>query len=410
MLDVEVDPAEAGFDGDRLGRIERHFSRYVDDGRLPGWLAVLTRHGRIVHVAAYGERDVQAGLPIEHDTLFRLFSMTKPITAVAAMMLYEEGAFELKDPVSAFIPSFADCRVYREGSAIRPVTEAMVEPMLVWHLLTHTSGLTYGFHHFHPVDAMYRAAGYEWASPAGVDLAESCDRWAALPLQFQPGTEWNYSVASDVVGRIVEVISGQTLDRFFAERIFGPLGMSDTSFWVDEPERKRLATLYMPEAGTRRAVPINLGRSAASRPALLSGGGGLISSAADYNRFTQMLRGRGELDGVRLLGDRTVRYMTRNHLPGGVALEDYGRSPFAETTYAGVGFGLGFSAMMDAAANKVLASEGDFGWGGAASTVFWVDPAEDITAVFLTQLVPSSTYSIRSQFKQLVYQALVDRL
>lgn len=408
-LKVEIDPAEAGFDAERLARVDAHFARYVDDGLLPGWMIVVSRGGRVVHLSTYGERDKEAGLPVELDTMFRLYSMTKPITSVAAMMLYEEGAFELKDPVGRYIPSFNDVRVYRGGSALAPVTEPVIEPVRVWHLLTHTSGLTYGFHHAHPVDAMYRNAGYEWGSPPGKDLEACCDEFAALPLLFQPGTEWNYGVSTDVLGRLVEVVSGMALDEFFRTRIFEPLGMSDTAFFAKDADHHRLAALYFPEPGTRRAVRLDaMGNDALTPPVFLSGGGGLVGTAADYNRFAQMLLHEGELDGVRLLGSRTVRYMTRNHLPGGVDLEAFGRPLFAETTFDGVGFGLGFSVVDDPVKTKVLSSPGDFGWGGAASTVFSVDPAEGITTLFLTQLLPSSTHPIRPQLRQLVYQALVD--
>ena len=408
-LKVEIDPAEVGFDAARLARIDSHFARYVEDGRLPGWLLLVSRKGHIVHLATEGQRDMEAGLPIELDTIFRIYSMTKPITSVAAMMLYEEGGFELKDPVSRYIPSFKDIRVFSGGSALAPVTEPATEPVRIWHLLTHTAGLSYGFHHVHPVDAMYRAAGYEWGSPPGKDLAQCCDDWAALPLVFQPGTEWNYGVNTDVLGRVIEVVSGQSLDDFFRTRIFEPLGMNETGFALDEAEQHRLAALYFPQPGTGDAVRLDaLGQVATTPPDALSGGGGLVSTAADYHRFTQMLVNEGELDGARLLGTRTVRYMTRNHLPGGADLEAFGRPLFAETTFDGVGFGLGFSVVDDAVKTKVLSTVGDYGWGGAASTAFWVDRAEQITALFMTQLLPSSTHPIRSQLKQLVYQALID--
>jgi len=408
-LKVEIDPAEAGFDAARLARIDTHFAKYVDDGRLPGWLLVVSRGGQVVHVSTCGQRDMEAALPIELDTLFRVYSMTKPITSVAAMMLYEEGGFELKDPVHRFIPAFRDARVYRQGSAMAPVTEPATEPIRIWHLLTHTAGLTYGFHHVHPVDAMYRAAGYEWGSPPQKDLAACCDDWASLPLVFQPGTEWNYGVSTDVLGRVVEVVSGQSLDEFMRTRIFEPLGMGETAFFVPEAGQHRLAALYAPTPGTRKAFRFDaMGKVSTETPAFLSGGGGLVSTAADYHRFTQMLVHEGELDGVRLLGTRTLRYMTRNHLPGGADLEAFGRPLFAETTFDGVGFGLGFSVVDDAVKTKVLSTRGDYGWGGAASTAFWVDPSEHITALFLTQLLPSSTHPIRPQLKQLVYQSLVD--
>jgi CubicO group peptidase (beta-lactamase class C family) len=403
-LAVEQDPAEAGFDPQRLERIDRHFARYVDDGRLPGWLAVIARDGRIVHVGRSGLRDVEAGLPVEPDTLWRIYSMTKPITSVAAMMLWEEAGFELKDPVARFIPSFADVRVWRGGNQNKPVTAPAVEPVRIWHLLTHTSGLTYGFHYSHPLDGIYRANGYEFGSPPGCDLAACCDAWAGMPLLFEPGTEFNYGVSTDVLGRIVEVISGQSLDVFFKERILDPLGMTETGFVAADPDR--LAALYTP--GLVRND--RMGAAALREPQFLSGGGGLVSSAADYHRFTRMLLGEGAADGVRLLGSRTLRYMARNHLPGGAELEAFARpgGAFTETQFDGVGFGLGFSVVEDPAAGKVACSRGELAWGGLASTGFWVDPAERITAHFFTQLMPSSTYPLRTQLRQLVYQALVD--
>jgi CubicO group peptidase (beta-lactamase class C family) len=408
-LNVEVEPGAVGFDAARLARIESHFARYVDDGRLPGWLILVSRGGRIAYLGRHGYRDLESRMPVEWDTLFRIYSMTKPVTAVAAMMLYEEGAFELKDPVSRFIPAFGDARVYRGGSALKPVTEPAMEPMRIWHLLTHTAGLTYGFHHAHPVDTLYRAAGFEWGPPDGLDLAACCEAWASLPLLFQPGTEWNYSVATDVLGRVIEVVSGQSLDRFFAERIFQPLGMSDTRFWVGEEDAGRLAAFYSPQPGTLRAVRNDaMDRVTRQPPVCCLGGDGLVSTVADYHRFTQMLLRGGELGGIRLLSNRTLRYMTRNHLPGGVDLETFGRPLFAETTFDGIGFGLGFSVTLDPVANKVLCSAGEFAWGGAASTAFWVDPAEDITVLLFTQLFPSSTHPLRPQLRQLVYQALVD--
>ncbi|MEY2567953.1 MAG: hypothetical protein QOE35_2482 [Actinomycetota bacterium] len=407
-LKVEVEPAEVGFDAERLARLDTHFARYVDDGRLPGWLALVARRGQVAHLSTYGQRDVEAGLPVEIDTLFRIYSMTKPITSVAAMMLFEEGAFELKDPVSRFIPSFADARVWRGGSSVKPLTEPATEPLRIWHLLTHTSGLTYGFHYAHPVDAMYRAAGFEWGVPPGADLEAACDMWAALPLVFQPGTEWNYGVSTDVLGRVVEVASGQPLDRFFQERIFEPLGMTDTAFWAPPADVDRLAALYIPGSGGRATRMDVMGDQAKSCPTCFSGGGGLVSTAADYHRFTQMLLHGGAVDGVRLLGPRTVAYMASNHLPGGADLEQVGRPLFAETTFDGVGFGLGFSIVLDPVANKVPGNAGEFAWGGAASTAFWVDPVDEITCIFLTQLLPSSTHPIRSELKRVVSQALVD--
>ncbi len=407
---ITADPAEAGFDATRLARIDAHFQRYVDDGRLPGWQVLVSRGGQLVHSSTSGVRDLASATPWSDDTVVRMYSMTKPITSVAAMMLYEEGLFELKDPVAKFIPSFADTQVFRSGSFLKPVTEPVTEPMQVWHLLTHTSGLTYGFHNSHAVDAIYRKNGFEWGYPPGEDLAQITDRWAALPLVFQPGTGWNYSVSTDVLGRIVEVISGQPLDEFIRTRVTEPLKMSETEFWVPAERADRLASLYVPNPADGTAVPAPgpMGGGLDERPAMISGGGGLTGTAADYLRFAQMLLNKGELDGVRLLGSRTVEFMTRNHLPGGVDLEQFGQSTFSETQFDGVGFGLGFSVVLDPVANEVLSSAGEFAWGGAASTAFWVDPKEDICTVFLTQLLPSSTHPIRPQLKQLVYQALGD--
>ncbi len=402
------DPAAQGFDADRLARIDTHFQRYIDDGRLTGWQVAVSRGGQVVHHSTAGHRDRDAELDWADDTVVRLYSMTKPITSVAAMLLYEEGAFELKDPVSRWIPAFADARVYRNGSAMKPITDPITEPVRMWHLLTHTAGLTYGFHHQHVTDAIYRAKGFEWGVPADMDLAAACDAWASMPLAFQPGTEWNYGVSTDVLGRVVEIISGLSLDEFFRQRIFEPLGMTDTGFVVRDDQADRAARLYSPHPGTGQAFISPLETPATKPPSMLSGGGGLWGTASDYLRFCHMLMGRGEVGGARLLGSRTVDYMARNHLPGNADLEAFGRPLFAETAFDGVGFGLGFSVQLDPSAYRVLSSPGEYAWGGAASTAFWCDPVEDIAVVFLTQLLPSSAHPIRSQLKQLVYQALVD--
>ena len=249
-LTVSTDPAEVGMDPTRLDRIDRRLARWVDDGQLPGFLVTVARHGRLVHVGRYGHRDVENGLPVEEDTRWRIYSMTKPVTSVAAMMLYEEGAFELGDPITKWLPEFAETRVYVAGSAQKPVTAPQVEPIRVWHLLTHMSGLTYGFHHAHPVDAMYRAMGHEWGTPPGADSAEVCRQWAGIPLLFQPGSEWNYGVSTDVLGRLVEVISGMPLDEFFEQRIFAPLGMRNTSFGLrPDDDVDSLARLYLATPG-----------------------------------------------------------------------------------------------------------------------------------------------------------------
>jgi len=405
-LAVEVEPGEVGFDATRLARIGAYLQRYLDDGLLPGYLLAVTRYGRVAYLATGGWQHVEDRVPLRTDSLFRIYSMTKPITTVAAMMLYEQGQFELSTPVSRFIPAFADVRVYAGGSDLKPLSVPATEPMRMGHLLTHTSGLTYGFHRTHPVDALYRAAGFEWGYPADVDLASACDIWAGLPLLYQPGAEWVYSLATDVLGRVVEVLSGQTLEEYFAEHILGPLGMADTSFGVPAAKTARLARLYLAAPGGGIVAGDTLGAEPLQRT-LFSGGGGLVSCAHDYHRFSQLLRRGGELDGVRLLGPRTVAYMTRNHLPGGADLEQFGRPLFAETPLRGVGFGLGFSVVIDPVRAGTLGNAGEYGWGGAASTAFFIDPVEQTTLLFFTQLLPSSTLPLRTYLRQLVNQALV---
>jgi CubicO group peptidase (beta-lactamase class C family) len=408
-LQVTADPAGVGVDTTRLARIDRHFAGYVEDGRLAGWQVVVARHGQVVHSSVHGRRDVEADLPVEQDTLWRIYSMTKPITSVAALSMLEEGAFELNDPVSRFIPSFADVRVWAGGSSQSPRTVAATEPVRMWHLLSHTSGLTYGFMNAHPVDTIYRDHGFDFGTAHGLDLAACVDAWAGLPLLFNPGEQWSYSVATDVLGRVLEVIAGKGLDQVLAERVLDPLGMSDTRWWVDTPDADRLAALYAPHPATGKAVRLDaVGQAALRAPVMLSGGGGLVSTAGDYLRFTEMLRRGGELDGVRVLGPRILAYATRNHLPGGADLTAFGSGQFSEVAYGGVGFGLGFAVTVDPTAGKTVSSPGEFTWGGAASTAFWVDPVEDLVAIFLTQLLPSSTHPIRTQLRTLVHQALVD--
>jgi CubicO group peptidase (beta-lactamase class C family) len=410
-LKVEADPAEVGLDAERLERIDTRLARYVDEGKLPGWLVTVSRHGKLVHVASRGQRDIEAGLPVETDTIWRLYSMTKPITSVAAMMLYEEGAFELTDPVSQFVESFGNVRVFAGGTDLLPATVPATEPVRIWHLLTHTAGLTYGFHRAHPVDAMYRAAGFDIGQRPEMDLAAACDVWASKPLLFQPGSEWTYSVATDVLGRVVEVASGMSLDEFFASRILRPLGMTDTAFYASAEQLPRLAALYARGPG-QKAVRADALDEARQAPVMLSGGGGLVSTAADYNRFMAMLvdlpsSPAGSLDGVRLLSPRTVAYMGRNHLPGNADLESFGRPLFAEVPFRGVGFGLGFSVVIDPTGGKYVSSAGEMAWGGAASTAFWIDQAEGLAVSLFTQLIPSSAHPLRSVLRQLVYQAIV---
>ena len=405
---VDQDPAAVGVDPDRLGRIDDHLRRYVDEGRLAGWQVHITRRGQTVHASVHGSRDLEAGRPVEQDTLWRIYSMTKPVTSVAAMQLYEQGRIRLNDEVSRYLPEFADMRVLIGGNAEQPKTVPATQPVRLWHLLTHTAGLTYAFTKSSVLDQMYGLHRADQLVDWEADLAEMCRRWGSLPLLFEPGTGWNYSVATDVLGRVVEVVTDQRLDEVFAEQVFAPLGMKETRWWVDAEDAGRLAALYAPHPATGQAVRYDdLGKHAFTAPTMLSGGGGLISTAVDYARFTSMLVRGGELDGERVLGPRTLAYMTRNHLPGGGTLAALGRGMFAETAYDGVGFGLGFGVSVDPVATKVTTSPGEYTWGGLASTAFWVDPAEELTVHFYTQLVPSSTYPIRTELRQLVYSAIV---
>jgi CubicO group peptidase (beta-lactamase class C family) len=405
-LSITTDPAEVGLDAGRLERLDRRLARWVDEGQLPGFLVTVARHGELVHVGRYGHRDVEAGLPVTDDTRWRIYSMTKPVTSVAAMSLYEEGAFELTDPISRWLPEFAETRVYTGGPAQKPVTVPLMTPIRVHHLLTHTSGLTYGFHHASQVDELYRLRGHEWGTPPGADSAEVTRQFAAMPLLFQPGSEWNYGVSTDVLGRLVEVVAGKPLDEVFAERVFGPLGMTETSFGLrPEDDVTSLAQLYGPGVVP---LPAPFAQAAHRKPTFLSGGGGLVSTAGDYLRFVEMLRAGGVApSGERVLGSRTLAHMTRNHLPGNADLETFGRPLYAETPLRGVGFGLGFSMVLDPVRYGGVASAGTYSWGGAASTEFFVDPVEDLTVSFYTQLLPSSTLPMRNYIRPLVQQALL---
>jgi CubicO group peptidase (beta-lactamase class C family) len=360
----------------------------------------VAHHGEVVHASTYGLADVEAGRPVADDTLWRIYSMTKPLTSVLAMLLWEEGEFQLTDEVSRWIPAFADVQVWDKGSATSPFLVPAVEPVRMWHLLSHTSGLTYGFMQVHPVDAVYRAAGFEFGWPSGYDLSAACDAWARLPLRFQPGTAWGYGVSTDVLGRVIEVITGKRLDVVMKERLLDPLGMTDTRWYVEGADVDRTAALYAAFEG--KAIRYDVFGGAAYREPLgHAGGAGLISTAADYLRFeTMLLR-----DGDGLLAPRTLELMTRNHLPGDLAACNTGG--FAETVLEGVGFGLGFAVVMDPVPARGASSVGEFYWGGLASTAFWVDRQTGVTASFYTQLMPSSTYPIRAELRQLVYSALL---
>ncbi|MGW2381674.1 serine hydrolase domain-containing protein [Streptomyces sp. NPDC001658] len=408
QLRQEVDPTEAGLDPKALDRLDQHVAHFVDEGRLPGFLVSVARGGRVAHLTTHGHRDLAAGLPVEADTLWRIYSMTKPVTAVAALLLVEEGRLSLDDPVDRHLPAFAEPRVYVEGSGADMVTRPAHGPIRVRHLMTHTSGLTFAFYHSHPVDALYRAAHLDSSVVPGSTLAETVDVYASLPLQFEPGTQWNYSVASNVLGRIIEVVSGQPLDTFFAERIFGPLGMTDAGFRVTDEQAPRLAELYGDaDVGGIEPIP---GLPLRGRPRFLSGSGGMVASAHDVHRFMELLRRRGELDGTRLLTPESVDLMTSNHLPGGADLRACGSKPAHDDPgNDGVGFGLGVSVVIDPTRTNAPAGLGTYGWSGVATTTFWVDPGRDLTVQFMTQLRPKSSLALYPELKRLVHEAVADQ-
>lgn len=407
-LHVSADASEFGFDPTRLERIQHHFSKYAEDGRLAGWLATISRGGELVWKGSAGYQDRENNIPVHDDTIWRIYSMTKAITSVAVMMLFEEGKFDLHDDAGKWIPALANPRVYIGGTAADPKTRPANGPVKIHHLLSHTAGLTYGFTLMHPVDEMYRKKGYEFGWPKGQTLEGAVDDWSSFPLVHDPGAGWNYSVSVDILGRLVEIWSGMTLDKFLRTRILDPLGMNDTDWYVPEEKESRLARLYVPYQG--QSFPYDeIGNGALRWPSVLGGGGGLVSTAHDYERFIGMLRGGGELGGVRLLSRRTIDLMTRNDIAGNQDVATVARDDsHDDINMMGVGYGLGFAVMMDQTKCKVLTSEGSYFWGGAASTVFWVDPVEDMTVQFFTQLLPSRTYPIRRELSTLVYQALVD--
>ncbi|MDX3573225.1 serine hydrolase domain-containing protein [Streptomyces sp. ID05-47C] len=407
QLRQEVDPTEVGLDAKALDRLDQHVAHYVDEGRLPGFLVAVARGGRIAHLTAHGHRDLAAGLPVESDTLWRIYSMTKPVTSVAALMLMEEGRLSLDDPVAAHLPAFADPRVYVGGSGEDMETRPAGRPPLVRHLMTHTAGLTFAFYQCHPVDALYREAGLESAVLPGSDLATTVEAYARLPLQFEPGTQWNYSVATNVLGRIIEVVSGRPLDEFLAERIFRPLGMPDAGFQVTDDQAGRLAELYGgTDEGGIEPIP---GLPLFGRPRFLSGSGGMVATAYDIHRFMELLRRRGELDGTRLLKPETVDLMTRNQLPDGADLRTVGSRPaHDEPGNDGVGFGLGVSVVTDPARTQAPSGLGTYGWSGVATTTFWVDPSRDLTVQFLTQLRPKKSLKLYPDLKRLVHEAVTD--
>ncbi len=402
-----VDPRDVGLDADQLAHIDRHLQRaYIDPAKIAGCLTLVARAGRIAHLSCLGSMDRERRRPLHEDTIFRIYSMTKPITSVALMQLYEQGRFQLADPVAKLIPEWRSLRVFRDGRHPGFVTDAATRPMTIRDLLSHQSGLTYDFLESTPLDAAYRELGVGRGRDRS--LRHMIEQLAELPLLFSPGERWNYSLATDVCGYLVEVLSGQPFDQYLREHVLGPLSMNDTGFAVSPDQADRFGANYQRAADKSLELLDDPQISPfLEEPTFFSGGGGLVSTAADYLRFCQMLLAGGELDGRRILGRKTIELMTMNHLPDDSDLAARATGTFSETTYDGVGFGLGFAMVRDLARAQTIGSVGEYFWGGAASTIFWIDPAEELVVIFLTQLMPSGTFNFRGQLKAIVYPALL---
>jgi len=406
------DPAGLGFDPGRLARIDAFLAEtYLKPGLLPHAQLLVSRDGCPVHFSTQsggGGGGGAGSAPLGEDAIFRIASMTKPIASIAFMMLLEEGRVSLDQSVETVIPEFAGLGVYEGGGGGAAfVTRPPDRPMMMVDLLRHTSGLTYDFQYRTKVDAAYRERRLG-ALRAELGLEEFVARLGALPLEFSPGAAWNYSVSTDVLGLVVQRLSGMTFEAFLESRIFAPLGMVDTAFEIPPEKAHRLPEAWWvhPEKGIVPFDPAGAASRWAKPPVLVSGGGGLVSTTADYHRFVRMLLGGGELDGARIVGRKTLELMTRNHLPGGGDLTELSRSMFSEAIYAGQGFGLGFGINLDPAKSMAPGSVGEYYWGGIFSTYFSVDPVERVAMIFMTQLMPSSTYPVRRQLKAMVYSAL----
>jgi CubicO group peptidase (beta-lactamase class C family) len=402
-----------GLDAGRLERITDHIERnYIGPAKIAGCQVAVARHGHIAYLKSFGMMDIERNKPTRDDTIYRIYSMTKPITSVALMTLYEQGYFQLNDPVSRYVPSWKNHRVWVSGEGADMVTEAPGRPITFRDVLSHMAGLTYGgglpgVGVQHPIDNIYRTLRIR-SSGTTDTMMEFMDKLSQVPLRYQPGQAWMYSLATDVCGALVEIISGKPLAQYLQDVIFGPLGMVDTAFYVAADKQDRFAANY--ERGPDKKLKVLDDPATSSfikEPAFKSGGGGLTGTTADYMRFCEMLRRGGELDGHRILGPRTLEIMHMNHLPGGKDLTQVAIGGFSETANEGVGFGLGFASTMDQVATGGLGT-GDYYWGGAASTIFWVDPKEDLTMVFMTQLMPSGTFNFRGQLKSLIYSAIID--
>ena len=393
-----VNPEQVGCSAARLERVGSAMQRYVDEAKVAGMVAMAARYGQVMYAQCFGMMDIEAGKPMQFDTLFRIFSMTKPITSVAVLMLYEEGHLRLTDPVSRFIPEFADLRVLVRETESGVDLADLEQPVTIWHLLTHTSGLGYGLDPSEPLYEMYHELIWPfYVRQSDATLEELVRQVACLPLTFQPGSAWRYSVANDVLGYLVQMISGVPFEEFLKQRIFEPLGMVDTDFYVPQTKIARLAAVYSRGADGGLALFDGLGQYGRP-PRAPSGGAGLVSTAGDYMRFAQMLLNKGELDGVRLLGRKTVELMTVSHC------HPVGDPLFEEHS----GYGLGVKVLEDVAKYRCLGSAGEYRWAGGVTTYFWVDPQEQLIGLLLLQFWPIRTYPVDLDFQVTVYQSIVD--
>ena len=413
-----TDPGKCNISKAKLAEMEKFFrEKYIENGKLAGIQTLVARKGKIVHFKSTGYRDIENKKKIEKNTIFRSYSMTKPVTSVALMQLFEQGLFQLADPVSKFLPEFKNPKVFVSGSYPHFMTRPADREISIRDLLTHTAGLTYGFHYRTNIDHAYRKV---WSGPKGdntdfsfppLNLDNFSKSIASLPLEFSPGDKWNYSVATDICGRLIEVLSDMTLDEYFKKYIFKPLQMVDTGFYVPKNKISRFAACYertpteylkLQDSGSDKS-------GYSKMPLHLSGGGGLVSTSEDYYNFCQMLLSGGIFKGKRILSRKTIELMTANHLPGNQDMVTMGsEGSFSEIRYKGVGFGLGFGVNIDLADTQNSGSVGSFNWGGAASTFFWVDPEEELICILMTQLMPSGYYPIRVQMQSMVYSSFTD--
>ncbi|HRK44483.1 MAG TPA: serine hydrolase domain-containing protein [Nocardioides sp.] len=388
-------------------RVDRFLAQLVTEGRLAGWSWAMLSDRRVVHRADGGVQDLLDRRAVDAETTFRIYSMTKPIVAVAVLLLRDRGLLALEDPIQAYLPEFAATEVYVDGDGESVRTRPPRSPITLAHALTHTAGLTYGFHRAHPVDALYRAAGHDVEAPRGLALPDACRLWASLPLLFEPGTSWNYSVGYDVLGRVIEVVVGTSLGEFLDREIFGPLGMTDTGFRVPEERREFLATLYDAGSAPLRAIS-DVGMNVFEPGAGHFGGGGLVSTTDDYLRFMEMLLGYGAIPGGQLLHPDSVRLLVRNHLPGDRDIASFGRTMASELGFDGVGQAYGGTTQVRPSTTSAR-RVGDFGWGGIAGSYFWIDPRAGAGAIFMLQAFPAGQLPIRARLHQLVNDALDDR-